>query len=585
MKRAAIYARFSTDMQHDRSISDQVALCRAYAERIGYTVAAIFDDRAVSGVSLHGRIGMQALLRAANDHAFDAVVSESLSRIGRDEEDRAHIRKRLAFLGIAQITPSDGVVSHLVDSIRAIVDSQQLDDMRVMIRRGLAGVVRDGRHAGGRAYGYRAVTGRPGELAIEPKEADVIREIFGRFVAGETPRQIAAGLNQRSVSPPRGRFWRASTINGNTKRGYGILQNELYAGMIVWNRVRMMRDPATGKRVSRPNPTKEWQHAPAPHLAIIDDATWRTARDTRVARQKAPKHTLRRPRHLLSGLLRCGCCGAGMAVKDQQSGRRRLICSQRKEAGACANAHVYDLAAIERLVLSGLKAKLAEPSAIAVYVKVYNEERQRLAGATVASRARLESNLAAAERELDRAVSNLIKDRITEEEADRVLPPLRAERSRLKAELAATEVPPKIIALHPAVIARYLANVEDLEHFIARGEDSDELSASLRALVDSVVIAPKEPGKPITVDVHGRLAALVGGEVFPEGSTRGLSMVAEEGLEPPDTRAPAAATLRFDGMIAAPPPIASRMGFPMRGWRIAAACSISPSVPTMAALP
>src|ERR1700686_3516534 len=48
--RAAIYARFSTDLQNERSIDDQVALCRAYSERNGLNIVAVFDDRAVSGV-------------------------------------------------------------------------------------------------------------------------------------------------------------------------------------------------------------------------------------------------------------------------------------------------------------------------------------------------------------------------------------------------------------------------------------------------------------------------------------------------------------------------------------------------------
>jgi DNA invertase Pin-like site-specific DNA recombinase len=37
MKKAAIYARFSTDLQNERSIEDQIALCRNYTAREGMT--------------------------------------------------------------------------------------------------------------------------------------------------------------------------------------------------------------------------------------------------------------------------------------------------------------------------------------------------------------------------------------------------------------------------------------------------------------------------------------------------------------------------------------------------------------------
>ncbi len=52
MKRAAIYARFSTDLQNDRSIDDQIALCRGYAERNGLEIVAVYDDRALWSVCI-----------------------------------------------------------------------------------------------------------------------------------------------------------------------------------------------------------------------------------------------------------------------------------------------------------------------------------------------------------------------------------------------------------------------------------------------------------------------------------------------------------------------------------------------------
>ena len=49
-----------------------------------------------------------------------------------------------------------------------------------------------------------------------------------------------------------------SAINGNTERGTGIINNELYIGRLVWNRLRYIRHPSIGKRQSRLNPPDDW---------------------------------------------------------------------------------------------------------------------------------------------------------------------------------------------------------------------------------------------------------------------------------------------------------------------------------------
>jgi len=78
--RTAIYARYSTELQNEKSIEDQVALCRAYAAREGLEIVQVYSDRARSGASLIGRDGILELLLAAKTRAFDVVLTESLAR-------------------------------------------------------------------------------------------------------------------------------------------------------------------------------------------------------------------------------------------------------------------------------------------------------------------------------------------------------------------------------------------------------------------------------------------------------------------------------------------------------------------------
>jgi len=462
MTRAAIYARFSTELQQERSIDDQVALCRTHASRNGLDVVAVFDDRARSGASMFGRDGLMRMLDAARDRSFDVILVEALDRLSRDQEDLAGIWKRLNFLGIELRAVHEGKADPIQIGIRGIVDTLYLRDLAHKVKRGLSGVVRDGRHAGGRAYGYRPVPGKPGELAIDEGEAAVVREIFAFYVDGKTPRAIAADLNARRVPPPRGKYWSASAINGSLARHNGIIRNELYAGRIVWNKVRMVKDPDTGRRVSRVNPPSERQHAEAEHLRIVDQATYEKAVAIQHARGGPAPHKKRRPRHLLSGLLKCGCCGGGMSVKDERKGVIRIQCTRMKESGTCENRDTYVLGEVEKTVLDGLKANLRDPALIAAYVESYNDERKRLAAGIIAGRDRLERQLARAKREFERLLDSYAKGFAEEHEVKDRLAELRGERKRLEEELLAADKPPEFVSLHPSAMNRYREQVERL---------------------------------------------------------------------------------------------------------------------------
>jgi hypothetical protein len=76
------------------------------------------------------------------------------------------------------------------------------------------------------------------------------------------------------VPGPSGKAWGPSTIHGNRQRGTGILNNELYIGRLVWNRLRYVKDPETGRRVSRLNPESGWIVQNVAGLRIVDQSLW-----------------------------------------------------------------------------------------------------------------------------------------------------------------------------------------------------------------------------------------------------------------------------------------------------------------------
>jgi DNA invertase Pin-like site-specific DNA recombinase len=537
MRKAAIYARFSTDLQNERSIEDQVALCRLYAERERLNADKVYEDRARSGGSVIGRDGLSALLNDARNGLFQVLIVEALDRLSRDMEDLAGLHKRLTFLDIEIRAVHEGQVNTALVGLRGLIGQLYREDNAHKVRRGLAGCIREGRSAGGLAYGYRAVPGEPGKYAILEEEAAVVRRIFAEYLDGKRPRAIAAGLNEDCVPPPRGKRWNGSTINGNTKRGNGILHNEIYVGRLVWNKVRMVKDPATGRRVSRENPASEHRVAESPELRIVEPDVFKAAQALKRSRGGLKPHAQRRSKHLLSGLLRCGSCGSGMSSAGSDRQGVRVRCSRAKESGDCPDPKTFYLATIEAAVLSGLREELRKPAVIAEYVREYHAERQRLAASANEVRARLEKRLAEIDQEAERCIDHLVKGIGDAQRIGARSKELGIEEAKVRAELAKAPPTLNVVNLHPAVLARYETQIANLQMaasgVVATGDT--KAAEALRELVDSVVVS-RDPSRVggVIVEITGRLNALLGEKAWPNGVRSSVgSMVAEEGLEPP----------------------------------------------------
>jgi site-specific DNA recombinase len=529
LKRAFIYARYSTDLQNEKSVEDQINLCTGYAKTLGLKVVGNEYDRARSGASTFGRPGLTRILEAAKSGAFEVLISEAPDRISRDMADLAGIHKALEFRGIEMNCVNGGRMDTIQIGMHGVVGQMQREEGARKVRRGMAGVVREGRSAGGRAYGYRPVFGKPGELEIVAKEADTIRRIFAVYAAGAAPRTIATTLNNEAIAPPRGARWNASTINGSGKRGHGILRNPLYSGKQIWNRVRMLKDPSTGKRVSRPNAQSEWQTVELPHLRIVDQLLFDqvATRMTTIGGSHAPHAP--KSKRVLSGLLKCGCCGGGMSIIGSDRSGPRIQCSVFKESGACNNAARYYVQKIERLVVDALRLQLSNPSLIREYVKAYREQRNRVEADARRRRSSLDREWAKAKTEIQRIVSSIAKGLITDIEAASLLAPARQELARIETELATAETDTNVIELHPQAVDLFKQNLEALADILVSKDALPdlELVGTFRSLVESVVVRPRKAGEQYEVDIRGYLASLMGADMS------ALSMVAGEGLEPP----------------------------------------------------
>ena len=143
--RAAIYARYSSDLQSAASIDDQVRLCRERSSQLGYEVVEVFTDYAMSASTLRNRPGMMALMDAARQGQIDVVLAEALDRVSRDQEDVAGIFKRLTHADVGLFTLSEGLINELHVGLKGTMNALFLKDLAQKTKRGQRGRVEAGK--------------------------------------------------------------------------------------------------------------------------------------------------------------------------------------------------------------------------------------------------------------------------------------------------------------------------------------------------------------------------------------------------------------------------------------------------------
>jgi DNA invertase Pin-like site-specific DNA recombinase len=483
--RTAIYARYSSENQRDASIEDQIEMCRRYAAAQGWQVVAVFNDRAISGTTLE-RPGYQDLLAAARRGAFDVIVVEALDRLSRKLSEIARLHDELQFTRIGLHAVSLGRVETMHVGMLGTMAQIYVADLREKTRRGQLGRILQGRAASGKAFGYDIAPGEErGERLINQAEATTVRKIFQLFAAGASPRAIAHRLNDEAVPGPDGRPWLDTTIRGQKERGTGLLNNELYAGELVWNRCSYVKDPSTGRRLARPNPPTQWERKTVPELRIVNEELW----DAVKRRQEAVAFEMgrnddgnalnraHRRKYLLSGLLSCGCCQEGYTL----IAAGRYGCAGRRSKGICANDRTIGRVELEERIFGALKERLLTPELVAEFARAYQVECNRSAAEAEGIRSNATASLATVQRKID-GIMAAIEDGLYQPSMKQRLADLEAEQRSLTARLSEGTGPSPVL-VHPNLAEAYRRRVGELECLLEDPELRDEaMEASKRAL-------------------------------------------------------------------------------------------------------
>lgn len=316
IKKCYIYTRVSTSMQVDGfSLDAQREKLLRYAEYQNMVIAGEYSDAGKSGKNTSGRpdfLRMLTDIENGKDNV-DYVLVFKLSRFGRNAADVLSSLQTMQDFGVNLICVEDGIDSSkdsgkLMISVLSAVAEIERENILVQTMEGRKQKAREGKWNGGFApYGYKL---EKGELLIAEDEVEVIRIIFDKYIhtnMGSTA--IAEYLNQRFEKKVR-QNGSLNQFSSNFIRQ--VLDNPIYCGKLAYGRHKTEKISGTRNQYHIVKQS-EFPIYDGAHEGIVSVEDWEAAqRKRRSTGGKWEKVYNLSRENLMSGLLRCPICGAGM---------------------------------------------------------------------------------------------------------------------------------------------------------------------------------------------------------------------------------------------------------------------------------
>ena len=487
--KVAFYARVSSERQDiDLSISAQLKALRQYASHNSHTVVREYIDEAESGRSID-RPGFKQMIVAARQKPapFEAILVWKLSRFARNREDSIIYKSLLRKQGIQVISINEPVEDtpsgKLLEGIIEVIDEFYSASLSQDVLRGMRENAGRGFCNGGRApYGYIRVKVQDGatsrtKLEPDPKTAPILQRIFRECLAGKGLKAIARGLNADGLASSTGKKWGATSIEK-------IVHNEAYTGALVWG-----KRPRTQGARNRFAPLRT-EDAWAP---LIDQTVFAQVQSKLGAR--APRVT--HPRevdspYLLSGIMRCGKCGAAMVGHRGGYRYRYYMCgnARRKGREVCPSP-ILRKDKVEGFVTNRIKDCILTEDNLEELVRLTNEELAQTCAEEREKLELLQSQVAEADRRLGKLYDAL---ETGEFKGGELAPRIRAlfqkkeELQQAKADADEVLRYQAVDMADPLVVRDY---VDDLRGLLERSSIIEQRSF-LKSFVDRIEVGDSE---------------------------------------------------------------------------------------------
>ena len=375
---AAAYVRVSTDDQMELSPDSQMEKIREYAAKNGLLLLSeyIFHDDGISGRAAEKRPGFQQMIATAKDpsHPFDVIIVWKFSRFARNQEESIFYKSILrSKCKVDVVSVSEPLIAgpfgSLIERIIEWMDEFYSVRLAEEVKRSMTVNAKNGALQATPSFGYR-VENR--QLVIVPEEAEIIREIFRRFISGDAMFRIAKDLSSRGIRTHRGNPFENRTIDY-------ILNNPVYLGKLRWT--------PTG-RTRRNFKNEDSIIADALHEPIIDAETWDAAQ-ARCAELKKSYKRYGKPsserKHWLCGVVRCSACGATLIWANPHF----MKCNNYAH-GRCTTTQHIAVEALEESFLAQLQHDLTFAESVACVVQAakpaHSDQRLQQQRARIVSR-------------------------------------------------------------------------------------------------------------------------------------------------------------------------------------------------------
>lgn len=327
------YTRVSTAMQTDGySLDAQKARMKAFSDFNDYEIVGTYEDAGKSGKSIEGRLEFNRMMediRAGKDGVSFVLVFK-LSRFGRNAADVLSALQIMQDFGVNLICVEDGIDSSkdagkLMISVLSAVAEIERENIRVQTMEGRIQKAREGKWNGGFApYGYQLIDGK---LKINEEEAEAIRVIFDQYVHTDIGANgVAKYLENHGIHKIQRQNGKNPLFDAHLVRL--ILKNPVYCGKIAYGRRKTEKVHGTRNEyhlVEQDN----YILVDGQHDAIIEEDVWQAAQIKLLAQAKKYEHVNRgkdTKTHLLSGIIKCPVCGAGMygnkSIKRKKDGTK-----------------------------------------------------------------------------------------------------------------------------------------------------------------------------------------------------------------------------------------------------------------------
>lgn len=335
--RAALYARFSSDLQRSESIDAQVRAMTKYCEQNHMQIIDTYIDEAKSATS-DKRPSFQRMIDDSSKHIFDVVLVHKLDRFSRNRYDSAMYKRTLKLNGVRVFS----VLENLDDTPESIMLESLLEGMSEYYSKNLAREVMKGlkenalqcKHTGGLPpLGYYVNPDKM--LSVDEKEAETVKLIFERYANGYSYDEILSELHRKNLYTKKGNHFGKNSL-------YSILTNEKYTGTYVYNK-SSSKDMFNRRNTHKYKDAESIIKIPNGCPQLVDIETFNAVQMRIEENKKSGGQYNAKHRYLLSGLVICGYCGKKMTGNRRYGGRNKsLSVTYRCNApsGLCINKEI-----------------------------------------------------------------------------------------------------------------------------------------------------------------------------------------------------------------------------------------------------